>query len=74
MRFLLLLILALLLLWYLLPEPEPVPVEESFMGDQVRALQRAESVEDQYLDADRQARELIDRQTSAPDPDDDGQR
>lgn len=53
MRWLILLILAALAFFYFLPEPEPVPVEETFIGDELRAMQRAEDLEQDYLDATR---------------------
>lgn len=51
MRFLIVLIIVLLLAWKFWPE-QPVPTaEESFIGPQLKPLQKAEQVEDQYLDA-----------------------
>ena len=51
MRFLIVLLMLLLAIYYFLPEPEPVPAEESFIGDQVKTLRRAEAYEDEYLKA-----------------------
>ena len=42
MRYLILLIVILLAAWALWPEPEPIPVEETFIGDQIRPLRKAE--------------------------------
>jgi hypothetical protein len=61
MRFLLALIVVLLAVWYFLPEPEPVAVEDSFIGDQVESLRKAERLEDDYLELDRQRKERLER-------------
>ena len=51
MRFLIVLVIILLLAWKLWPE-QPVPTaEESFIGPQLKGLEKAEQVEQQYLDA-----------------------
>ncbi|NIM71434.1 MAG: hypothetical protein GTN86_06775 [Xanthomonadales bacterium] len=62
MRWLLALIVVLLLVWYLFPEPEPVPVEESFIADEVHTLRKAEGFEQQYLDAERARRERLEQE------------
>lgn len=62
MRWLLALLIILLAIWYFLPEPEPVPVEETFIGDQVKTLKKAESFEQQHLDAVREQQERMDKQ------------
>ena len=51
MRWLIVLILILLAIFYFLPESEPPPAEETFIGDQVKALRKAEGFEDEYLKA-----------------------
>ena len=59
MRMFILLILALLGAWFFWagpgaskrePEP-PMPVEETFIGDQVRVLNKAQDTERQYLES-----------------------
>jgi hypothetical protein len=59
MRWLILLILAALAFYYFLPEPEPVPVEEGFLGDEIRAVQKAQDFEQEYLDATRARQEKM---------------
>ena len=62
MRFLVILIIALLAFYFLWPEPEPVPVEETFIGDQVKALHKAEKVEDDYLKAVQEQQKKMEQQ------------
>jgi len=59
MRWLIFLILAALAFFYFLPEREPVPVEETFIGDEIRAVQKAEAFEQEYLDAVRERQEKM---------------
>ncbi len=49
MRWMLLLIIVLLAFFYLLPEPEPRPIEETFIGEQLKPLRKAEGFEEEYL-------------------------
>jgi hypothetical protein len=49
MRFLLLLIILALAFYFYVPEPEPRPIEETFIGDQIKPLQKAEGFEDEFL-------------------------
>jgi hypothetical protein len=51
MRWMLLLIFILLAFFHFLPEPEPKPIEETFIGEQVKSLRKAEGFEDEYLKA-----------------------
>ena len=63
MRFLLVLIIVLLLAWKFWPE-QPVPTaDESFIGPQLQPLRKAETVEDQYLDALEEKDRRIEEQT-----------
>jgi hypothetical protein len=62
MRWLILLILAALAFFYFLPEREPVPVEETFIGDEIRAVQKAEAFEQEYLDATRARQEQMEKE------------
>lgn len=62
MRFLLVLIIALLALYFFMPEPEPVPVEESFIGDQVKTLRAAEGIEDSYLESVEDQQKRLEQQ------------
>lgn len=51
MRFLLILIVVMLLVYKFWPE-QPVPTaEESFIGPQIQSMDKAEQLEEQYLDA-----------------------
>lgn len=61
MRWLILLVLLALAIAYFLPEPERVPVEETFIGDEIRAVQKAESFEQEYLDATRARQEQMEK-------------
>jgi hypothetical protein len=51
MRWMLLLIIVLLAIFYFLPGPEPKPIEETFIGEQIKPLRKAEGFEDEYLKA-----------------------
>ena len=63
MRFLIVLIIVLFLVWKFWPE-QPVPTaEESFIGPQLEPLNKAEQVEDQYLDALEEKNRETERQT-----------
>ena len=62
MRVLIILIIILLAIFYFLPEEEPPTAEESFIGDQVKTLRKAESFETEYLEADRARQQRMERQ------------
>jgi hypothetical protein len=63
MRFLIVLIIILFLAWKLWPE-QPVPTaEESFIGPQLEPLNKAEQVEDQYMEALERTNERIEQAT-----------
>lgn len=49
MRFILALIIVLLAIFYFMKEPAPRPVEETFIGEQIKPLRKAENFEDEYL-------------------------
>ena len=49
MRWMVFLIIVLLAIFYFLPEPEPKPLEETFIGNQIKPLRKAEGFEDEYL-------------------------
>ena len=51
MRWLLALIVILLAIWYFIPEQEPPTADESFIGNQIKPLRKAEGFEDEYLKA-----------------------
>lgn len=51
MRFMIALIIILLAIFYFMKEPEPRPVEETFIGEQIKPLRKAENFEDEYLKA-----------------------
>jgi hypothetical protein len=51
MRWMVMLIMVLLAIFYFLPDPEPKPIEETFIGNQIKPLKKAEGFEDEYLKA-----------------------
>ena len=61
MRILLFLIFVVLL-WLFWPEQEPIPVEETFIGEQVKTLKEAEQFKDDYGEALGRHRDEIDKQ------------
>lgn len=67
MRWLIAFILIALVVWYFLPEPEPRPVEETFIGDQIEALNKAEQFEQEYLDAVRERQEKMEAELDKED-------
>ena len=61
MRFLALIIIILLLAYTWWPEQEPKPVEETYIGDQIAPLRKAEKFQqDDYLKALDEHRENMD--------------
>jgi len=64
MRFLLILIVVLLAFYFFMPEPEPVPAEESFIGNQIKPLRKAEGVQEDYLKASEAKRKQLEDQLS----------
>jgi len=63
MRFLIVLIIILLLAYALWPEQEIPPVEETFIGDQIKPLRKAEKFQQEdYLEALDKHRADMDRQ------------
>jgi len=63
MRFLFFLIIVTLLIFKFWPEP-PVPTaEESFIGPQLEPMNKAEHLEQQYLEALERTNERIDRES-----------
>jgi len=61
MRWLIALIVILLAVFHFMKDPPPRPVEETFIGDQVRLLKDAENIEDQYLDAVQKAQQQMEK-------------
>ena len=49
MRWLIALIVILLAIFHFMKEPEPRPIEETFIGNQVKVLKDAENYESDYL-------------------------
>ena len=49
MRWMIVLIAILLTVYFFLEEPEPRPIEETFIGDQIKPLRKAEGYEAEYL-------------------------
>lgn len=70
MRLFILFLLACLGVWYFwagpgsAPDapPEPVPVEDTFIGGQVEALNKAEGFEDQYLKSTEEHQKRMEKQ------------
>jgi len=63
MRFMIVLIIILLLGYALWPRHEPPPVEETFLGDQIKPLRKAEKFQQEdYLKALDQHRDNMDQQ------------
>ena len=62
MRFIIVLIVILLTVFYFLKEPEPKPVEETFIGNQIKPLRKAEGFEEQYLKMDQEHQKQIEEQ------------
>lgn len=67
MRWLIAFILLALLAWHFWPAPAPVPVEDTFIGDQVDALRKAEALEQDHLDAVRAQQDRMEAQLDPPD-------
>jgi hypothetical protein len=63
MRFLVVLIIVLLLAWKFWPRQAVPTAEESFIGPQLESLNKAEQVEDQYLDALDEKKRRIEQQS-----------
>ena len=51
MKFVFLLIIVLLIAFALWPRKPPPPVEETFIAPQLETIRKAESIEEQYMDA-----------------------
>ena len=62
MKFLILLIIVLILAWKFWPRDGVDSVEDSFMGPQMQALEKARAVEDDYIDAVEEKKRRIDEQ------------
>jgi len=67
MKWLIALILILLLVWRFWPEPEPIPVEETFIGPQVKVLQNAQTIEQEYLEAQEARKKRIEEELEKQD-------
>lgn len=64
MRWFIFLLLVLAALWYLrgIEEKAPPKVEDSFIGGPVKALRKAEGLEENYLDATKARQEKMEEQ------------
>lgn len=62
MRFLVALIIVLLLAYALWPRQPTPPIEETFIAPQLEPLNKAQQVEEQYLDALERANAEIEKQ------------
>jgi len=67
MRWLIALLLIALAIWYFLPEPEPRPVEETFIGEEIKALNKAKQFEQEYLEAVRERQEKMEAELDEQD-------
>ncbi len=57
-------LLALAVLWKCSKQepPPPVPIEDTFIGEQVKAKDRAQDFQQEYLDATRQRQQQMDEE------------
>ncbi len=57
-------LVALAVLWKCSQQedPPPVPIEDTFMGDTVKAKENAQGYEQEYLDATRERQRQMDEQ------------
>ena len=62
MRWFIALIVILLAFFYFLPEPEQKPVEETFIGEQVKVLRKAENYEEEYLQATKERQQQMEEE------------
>jgi hypothetical protein len=64
MRWFLFLILVFAVLWYIrgMEEVRPQTVEETFIGDQVKVLRKAENFEKSYLEATDEHKKQMEEQ------------
>ena len=62
MRWLIALIIILLAIFYFLPDPPPKPVEETFIGEPIKALRKAERFEDEYLKATEERKKRMEEE------------
>ena len=62
MRWLVALIIVVLALFFYLNEPEPKPIEETFIGPQIRHLQDAQDIEADYLKATKEQQQKMEEE------------
>lgn len=62
MRWLVFLFVVLLAAWYFMEDPEPLPIEETFIADQAAALEKAENMEQEYLDSVKAQQDRLEEQ------------
>jgi hypothetical protein len=62
MRWLIVLILILLAIFYFIPEPEPPTADESFIGEQIKPLRKAQGFEDEYLKATQERKKQMEEE------------
>lgn len=64
MRWLIFFLLVCAALWYIrgIEEKRPASVEETFIGDQVKTLRKAEGFEKDYLEMDKQHQKKMEEQ------------
>jgi hypothetical protein len=59
MRWMIALIMILLAVFYFMKEPERRPVEETFIGEQIKPLRKAEGFEEEFLKMDQEHQKQI---------------
>ena len=59
MKFLVLLIVVLLVAFALWPRSDPPPIEETFIAPQLETIEKAEGIEQRYMDALERSEEQI---------------
>ena len=62
MRWMIALILILLTIFYFMKEPERRPVEETFIGEQIKPLRKAENFEEEFLRADQEHQKKLEEE------------
>ena len=62
MRWMIALILILLTIFYFMKEPERRPVEETFIGEQIKPLRKAENFEEEFLKADQEHQKKLEEE------------
>jgi len=62
MRWLIFILIVIFAVYLFMPESEPIPVEETFIGEPVKALREAENYSDEYLKANEDRRKKMEEE------------